>query len=92
VATLSEEELTSALADSEWQREGDEIARTFDCGTFPKALEFVNEVGRLAEEANHHPDIDIRWKNVTLRLTTHSDNGLTQKDVDLSRRIDALQL
>jgi 4a-hydroxytetrahydrobiopterin dehydratase len=53
-------------------------------------LAFVNAVGERAEAANHHPDIDIRWDTVTLRLSTHSEGGLTQKDVDLAREIDAL--
>ncbi len=50
----------------------------------------MNAVGELAEAANHHPDIDIRWKNVTLALTTHSDDGLTQKDLDLAHQIDEI--
>ena len=53
-------------------------------------MEFVNEVAALAEEANHHPDIDIRWNKVTLVLTTHSEGGLTQNDFDLAKKIDAL--
>ena len=50
----------------------------------------MNAVGALAEEMDHHPDIDIRWNTVTLRLTTHSAGGLTQLDLELARRIDAL--
>ncbi len=47
-------------------------------------------VGALAEEMDHHPDIDIRWNTVTLRLTTHSEGGLTRLDLELARRIDAV--
>lgn len=90
MATLEHSEIDEALRGSGWSRDGDEIIRQVDCGTFPGALAFVNAVGDLAEQANHHPDIDIRWKNVILRLTTHSDGGLTQKDLDLARKIDAL--
>lgn len=91
MARLEYSEVDEALSGTDWSREGDEIVRQIDCGTFPGALRFVNAVGELAEEANHHPDIDIRWKNVTLRLTTHSDDGLTQKDLDLARRIDSIE-
>ncbi len=57
---------------------------------FAAALAYVNAVGALAEEMDHHPDIDIRWNTVTLRLTTHSEGGLTHLDLDLARLIDAL--
>jgi 4a-hydroxytetrahydrobiopterin dehydratase len=51
---------------------------------------FVASVALLAEKANHHPDIDIRWNKVTLKLSTHSDGGLTDKDMNLAKAIDAL--
>jgi len=50
----------------------------------------VNRVGELAERANHHPDIDIRWNTVTLRLSTHSAGGITEADLGLARQIDSL--
>jgi 4a-hydroxytetrahydrobiopterin dehydratase len=53
-------------------------------------LLFVNAVGHLAEAADHHPDIDIRWNTVTLRLTTHSEHALTDKDWALAEQIDGL--
>ena len=90
MSLLDDATIDSALPTLNWEREGDEIVRKFDCGTFPKALEFVNAVGERAEAANHHPDIDIRWKDVTLRLSTHDAGGLTQKDLDLAGEINAL--
>jgi 4a-hydroxytetrahydrobiopterin dehydratase len=57
---------------------------------FADALAYVNAVGALAEEMDHHPDIDIRWNRVTLRLSTHSAGGITEADLELGRRIDAL--
>ena len=54
------------------------------------ALEYVNAVGALAERAHHHPDIELRWNKVTLRLSTHSVGALTQADLDLAAAIDAL--
>ena len=87
---LDDSAIDAALPALNWEREGNDIVRKFDCGTFPKALEFVNALGERAEAANHHPDIDIRWKDVTLRLSTHDAGGLTQKDLDLASEINAL--
>jgi 4a-hydroxytetrahydrobiopterin dehydratase len=73
-----------------WSREGETITRTFEHKDFNEALAFVNAVGNLAEAANHHPDIDIRWNKVTLALTTHSANALTDKDTQLATQINDL--
>jgi 4a-hydroxytetrahydrobiopterin dehydratase len=73
-----------------WRREGDELVKVVTRDRFVGALEFVNRVGALAEAADHHPDIDIRWDTVTLRLSTHSAGGLTEKDLALAGEIDAL--
>jgi 4a-hydroxytetrahydrobiopterin dehydratase len=75
-----------------WDRQGAEIVKSHRGKDFAQALAYVNAVGGLAEEVNHHPDIDIRWNVVTLRLSTHSAGGITQRDLDLARRIDALPL
>jgi 4a-hydroxytetrahydrobiopterin dehydratase len=74
----------------EWKKQSAEIRRTFEFKDFAAAMEFVNRVARAAEEANHHPDIDIRWNKVTLALATHSEGGLTQNDFDLAKKIDGL--
>ncbi len=66
------------------------LVKTVDCPSFPAALDFVVAVGRLAEESDHHPDIDIRWRTVRLVLVTHDAGGLTELDLDLARAIDAL--
>jgi len=73
-----------------WRREGNELVKTWSGKDFAQALGYVNRVGELAERANHHPDIDIRWGTVTLRLSTHSLGGLTQADLDLAAEIDRL--
>ena len=73
-----------------WKRTGSLITRTWTCVDFPQALAFINRVGQLAEEANHHPDIHNSWATVTLTLTTHDAGGLTDRDFDLARKIDAL--
>jgi len=80
-----------ALAEGlDWRRDGNELVKTWTGKDFAEALSYVNAVGALAEKANHHPDVDIRWNKVTLRLSTHSTGGLTQKDLDLAGSIDAL--
>jgi 4a-hydroxytetrahydrobiopterin dehydratase len=90
VPLLDDAAVAAALSGLDWTREADELVKVSKRGSFAGALAFVNAVGALAEEADHHPDIDIRWDTVTLRLTTHSAGGLTEKDVDLARAIDAL--
>ncbi|MEO5874728.1 MAG: 4a-hydroxytetrahydrobiopterin dehydratase [Streptosporangiaceae bacterium] len=73
-----------------WERAGDSITTTVTHAGFLPAVEFVNRVAALAEAADHHPDIDIRWNTVTLTLSTHSDGGLTAKDFALAKQIDTL--
>jgi len=75
---------------SGWTHAGDEIRKTFRLGSFPAAIAFVTQVAFLAEAAGHHPDIDIRWRKVTLALTTHDAGGLTHKDFDLAAQVDAI--
>ncbi len=88
---LDETALARALADLPgWSRADTKLTRTFDCGTFAGALRLVNAVGQAAEAADHHPDIDIRYRRVTFTLTTHDSGGLTQQDVDLALTIDRL--
>jgi 4a-hydroxytetrahydrobiopterin dehydratase len=71
-----------------WAREGDSIRKTYTLDTFPDAIAFVNRIAELAEEADHHPDLDIRFNRVACTLSTHSAGGLTRRDFDLARKID----
>jgi 4a-hydroxytetrahydrobiopterin dehydratase len=88
---MSEHEIDRALSELDgWSRSGDEITRTFTLASFPAALMFAGAVGHLAQRADHHPDIEIKYKKVTLTLSTHSEGGLTGKDFDLAGEIDAL--
>ncbi|MDQ7806140.1 4a-hydroxytetrahydrobiopterin dehydratase [Amycolatopsis sp. A133] len=90
--------MTEILSDSEadarlgagWTRSGAEISREVELASFPQAIEVVNRVAERAEAADHHPDIDIRWRTLTFRLSTHSAGGLTEKDFDLASQIDAV--
>ncbi len=90
-AALSEAEIAQALTTvPSWERQGAEIARTYAFPSYMAGIEFVTQVGALAESANHHPDMQVGWRKVTLRLSTHSAHALTQKDFDLARKADAL--
>ncbi|MEU0569850.1 4a-hydroxytetrahydrobiopterin dehydratase [Nonomuraea sp. NPDC005983] len=71
-----------------WRREGDEIRRTVAAPDFPTAIRIVDEIAVKAEELNHHPDIDIRWRKLHLALTTHDKGGLTELDFQLAALID----
>ncbi len=70
--------------------ERDVLTKTYEFTDFADAMIFVNEVAQLAEERDHHPDIDIRWNTVTLVLSTHSAGGLTAKDFELASRISRI--
>lgn len=88
MARLSDAEIDSRLRRLPgWERRGDEIRRTFSFADFAGSLAFVNQVGALAEAADHHPDVDIRYSKVTLTLSTHDAGGLTAKDFDLAEKI-----
>jgi len=88
---LTEDAIAVALADlPEWRRDGDSIRRELRFPTFPEAIGFVDRVAALAEAADHHPDIDIRWRRVLLTLTTKASRGLTERDMGLAKQIDAL--
>ncbi|MER3403691.1 MAG: 4a-hydroxytetrahydrobiopterin dehydratase [Armatimonadota bacterium] len=74
----------------DWRREGNKLVRGFMFKNFREALAFVVQVAMLAERMDHHPDIVIRYKQVELCLTTHSADGLTDKDFELAQQIDAI--
>jgi 4a-hydroxytetrahydrobiopterin dehydratase len=72
-----------------WSRDGDEIVKTYELPSFPDAIAFVSRVADLAEQANHHPDLDIRYRNVRVALSTHSEGGITDKDFALAAEIES---
>lgn len=73
-----------------WTIDGENLSRTFEFSDFVQSIGFVSKVARSAEEAFHHPDIDIRWNRVTIRLSTHDEGGLTAKDTNLAKAIEEL--
>ena len=91
MALLTEDEIAARLGGvAGWQREGGSITAVVTRKDFKDAMIFVGAVAFLAEEANHHPDILIRWNKVTLTLSTHSAGGLTAADFSMARRISGL--
>ena len=89
---LPQAELDRALRDLPgWTVKDGAITKTFKHDSFPEAVLFVGAVAHLAELANHHPDIDIRYSNITLALVTHDQGGITDKDVQLARRIEEIR-
>ena len=74
-----------------WEDNNKEIGKEYEFRNFKEALDFVNVVGKLAEEANHHPDIRIYdYKKVKLTLTTHNEGKVTEKDWELAKKIDQI--
>jgi 4a-hydroxytetrahydrobiopterin dehydratase len=87
---LDDDDIRTRLGSlSGWERDGDEISKTFELPTFPEAIAFVTRVADRAEAANHHPDIDIRWRRVRIALTTHDAGGLTELDFRLADETEA---
>ncbi|KGN39455.1 4a-hydroxytetrahydrobiopterin dehydratase [Knoellia subterranea] len=85
---LTDEEIERQLADlTLWTREGDAIVADIEAPDFPAAIRIVAEAAEVAEEMNHHPDIDIRWRRTHWLLTTHDAGGLTQLDIEQAHRI-----
>ena len=74
----------------QWTRDGDRIHREFTCPTFADAMAFIVRVAFDAEAADHHPDIAINYKRVTLTYSTHSEGGLTAKDMDGARAAEKI--
>ena len=92
MALLTPDEIVQALAGMPgWEREGDAIVRQFSLeGGFMGSIGFVNRLAEAAEAADHHPDLVISWNRVTVTLATHSQGGITEKDIALAQHADRL--
>jgi 4a-hydroxytetrahydrobiopterin dehydratase len=89
MAKLTAEAVQAALKKLPgWNLKDEAIDKQYTWPSFPDAIKFVNQVADLAEQADHHPDILINYRRVTLTLSTHSEGGITQKDFDLAEQID----
>ncbi len=88
---LSSDDVATALAHlAGWSGTTEGIERAVEASSFLDGIRLVDAVAEAAEQANHHPDIDIRWRTVTFRLSTHSAGGVTEKDVTMARQINML--
>jgi 4a-hydroxytetrahydrobiopterin dehydratase len=88
---LEDDDLTAALKKCpEWDYDKKAISRTVEFEEFMDAIDFVNDLAEIAEEAQHHPDITIKHAKVTLKLTTIDAGGLTEADIELAQRVDNL--
>lgn len=86
---LDQEEIAPLLAaHPDWTGGAEHLTRVFTAEDFPAAVAVVDKVALIAEEMNHHPDIDIRWRTLRFRLSTHSAGGVTDLDLELARRIE----
>jgi 4a-hydroxytetrahydrobiopterin dehydratase len=82
---LDEEQIQTQLPDG-WEHDGDEITRTFEFDEYLAGVEFASEVGELAEEEFHHPEIIINYEEVEVRFTSHEEGGITEQDIEMAER------
>lgn len=88
---LTRKQVRSQLATLQgWRLRGKRISKLFVFKDFLQGIHFLNRVAKLAEDMNHHPDIDIRYNKIKLSLTTHDEGGLTVRDFKLARKIDRM--
>ena len=84
---LADDEIEAQLP-ADWERDGDEIVRTFEFDSYLPGVGFASGIAGIAEDAWHHPEITITWGEVEVRLTTHDAGGITEKDTDLAARFN----
>ena len=88
---LSPDELSAGLNGlPSWSGDGDGIHRTTELPSFRDAVDTIVRIADVAEEMDHHPDVDLRWRTLHIAVVTHSAGGVTELDLELARRIDAL--
>jgi 4a-hydroxytetrahydrobiopterin dehydratase len=88
---LGEEEIEARLGELEgWRREGEAIVKEFELDDFMGSVDFINRLAPVAEELNHHPDLQVSWNKVVVSITTHSEGGLTENDFELAKSVDPL--
>ena len=91
MALLSDSEIEEKLSEADgWSRDGDAITKTFENGDFVGSVKFVDSLVAPAEDMGHHPDLELSWDKVTVKITNHAEGGLTSSDFELAAKIDAL--
>lgn len=84
---LDDEEIQSQLPEG-WDRDGEEITRTFEFDDYLEGVDFAREVGELAEEEFHHPEIIVNYEEVEVRFTSHEEGGITEQDIEMAERVN----
>jgi 4a-hydroxytetrahydrobiopterin dehydratase len=87
VEPITAQQFHDADGVDDWEVVSGEASARFATGSFAAGVALVNEIGRLSDAANHHPDVDLRYSVVTVRLKTHEIDALTDRDVELARKI-----
>ncbi len=88
---LTAREIRQKLRDLDgWKAQGRFITKTFEFDEFMEGIGFVNEVAKVAEKQEHHPDISVRYTTVKLSAQTHSEGGVTSRDIALAKAIDRI--
>jgi 4a-hydroxytetrahydrobiopterin dehydratase len=91
MAVLTDDRVDEALSELDgWKRTEGALRRSVEFPSFLAGIDAVRRVGEHAEDEDHHPDIDIRWRTVTFALVTHSEGGITEKDVAMARDINRI--
>ena len=91
MALLNDDQIRERLEGLEgWEREGKSIKKEFKLEDFKGSVDFVNRLTPVAEEMNHHPDLEISWNTVKVSISTHSEGGLTENDFELAGKVDTL--
>jgi 4a-hydroxytetrahydrobiopterin dehydratase len=91
MAVLTDDEVDAAARNlDDWARVDGALRRSITFGAFLDGIDAVRRVGEHAEAQDHHPDIDIRWRTVTFALVTHSEGGITEKDLAMAKDIDGI--
>lgn len=91
MSPLTDDEARNAISDlSGWKLVGGELVKQYVFGGFPAAIAFVNRIAERAEAADHHPDLEINYNRVRVRLRTHSADGITDRDTALAREIEGV--
>ncbi len=92
MALLSDSDIEQRLERLDgWTRDGDAITKTFENGDFVGSVKFVDSLVEPAEGMGHHPDLELSWDKVTVRITNHAEGGLTENDFELAGKVDALR-
>ena len=87
---ISPDEINKTLSNQNWSYKNNRISKSFEFESYIEGINFVNEIAKIAEQRNHHPDINIGWCKVEISITSHDLGGVTTKCVNLATTIDLL--